>query len=408
MRTENGIDSSILVKPPAIVVWFVICILSVLFDKTVLGFFAGFVFILSLSSYLWARASLKNVDFDLTVDSAGVFPGQIFTVTRTLGNHKALPMLWAEIRETCELSDCAAPRADVIVGKEVLQDPDKGPEMVYQRLYSLSLVKWHRTISFRDEWEAKRRGILEIGASLLRSGDGFGLSAEGKKYGFSAPGRIVIYPQLSRTSVAEILIDMWDTRSETDGFLKDRTIIKSVRDYLPGDAARDVNMRMLARGQGLMTSVFETVAPDTVLFVLDAGSFHESASEVFERALSTTASLIEGLTQRGIQVALMTPASKWFGETCTRPSSLERDRFGMFELLAAASQNDAAFTPDICLLDHEPGRIYIVCADWSRLTVPAACLPFPEHKILCLTADEGGGGAVAFRSRNLFDFERAV
>ena len=408
MRTENGNDSSIFVKPPAIIVWLIICIVSILFDKAALGVFAGFVFLLALSSYMWARTALKDVDFDLAVDMKGMFPGQLFTVTRTIRNRKALPMLWAEIRESCGSSDCAAPQADVIIVKEVVPDQGAEPVKVYERLYSLSYVKGHRSVRFRDKWAAKRRGIVELDASQLRSGDGFGLAAEGKKYEFSSPRRIVVYPRIAHTSVMEILNDMWDTRSESDGFLKDRTIIKSVRDYLPGDAARDVNMRMLARGQGLMTNIFETVAPDTVLFVLDTGSFRRSAPEVFERALSIVASLIEGLTKKGIKVALMTPASKWFCETCTFPSSCEAGRFEMFELLAAASLDDADFTPEICLPVNEPGRIYIVCSEESRLTTPDACLPFPEHKVLCLTTDKNSAGNGAFRSRNLFDFERAV
>ena len=218
----------------------------------------------------------------------------------------------------------------------------------------------------------------------------------------------MVYPQLAHASAAGILNDIWDTRSETDGYLKDRTVIKSVRDYLPGDAARDVNMRLLARGQTLKTNVFETVTPDTVLFVLDTGSFRKSSSEIFERALSIVAALIDELTKRGVQAALMTPASKWSPETCTPPSALERDRYRMFELLAAASLNDEDFTEGPPLPTDEPGRIYIVCAAADRLTIRLGAYPFPEHKTMCLEAEGTSESRYELQTRRLFDFERGA
>lgn len=407
VRKDKGADSSFLIKPPAIGLWLFICVISVLYEKAGIGFFAGFVFLLALSSYLWARASLKNVIFELKIDRLGMFPGQSFSIKRVIRNQKALPMLWAEIREPCNADDCAAPKADVIVGTEVFADSEKGSEMIYERLYTISFIKWRQSVGFTDEWEAKRRGIIEIDSSLVRSGDGFGLGAEGRRFTFPRPCRIVVYPALAWVTAADILNDMWDTRSETDGYLKDRTVIKSVRDYLPGDAARDLNMRLLARGQSLKTNVFETVTPDSVLFVLDAGSFRNSSSDVFERALSVLASLIEQLIKHGIHTALMAPESKWFPETCTTPSLLERDKLFMFELLAGASQDDAAFTGKTVCSAGDPGRVYIVCSDTERMTASTGIFHGFEHRVICLAADEAGSGG-EIRTRRLFDFERAV
>jgi len=282
------------------------------------------------------------------------------------------------------------------------------PLKIYERRYTLSLVKWRQSVYFKDEWMAERRGIMEISSLALRSGDGFGLCAVGKVYTFDEPRRIVIYPRLASVSVWGILNDMWDTRSENDGYLKDRTVIKSVRDYLPGDPARDVNMRLLARGQTLKTNVFETVTPDTILFVLDVGSFRHHQSEVFERALSVTAALIDALIKGGISVSLMTPASKWFPETCTAPSTQDRDLYQMFELLAAAAQDDAAFTAAAPLPIAEPGRIYIIGGDPDSLTVPPGLFQFPENKLFELTAGEPGEGDGTLRAKSLFDFERTA
>ena len=414
---SNRADSSLLTKPGAIIFWLVLCIVCVLFEKTGIAIFLGFVFVLSLTSFLWARYALKDVDCKLTIDRIGMFPGQLFFVKRSVQNKKTLPLLWAEIRESCTLEDCASPLADVIVKEEIYTgETEKELHSIYERLYTLSLIKWRQSVFFKDEWQATRRGIVEIESTMLRSGDGFGLCAESKIFELSPRPRIVVYPNLVPTSVAGILNDVWDMRSEKDGYLKDRTIIKSVRDYMPGDAARDINMRLMARGQSMKTNIFETVTPDTILFVLDTGSFRQSSQSIFERALSVTASLIDELTKRGIGISLMTPASKWFAETCTLPSSLESDKYHMLELLAAVSQEDEDFSPNIPMPILELGRVYIVCSNAKNLTIPLGTFSFPEHKQLCLEAEDTVTEGNAFdsasiniiRARKLFDFERAV
>ncbi|MCL1897062.1 MAG: hypothetical protein FWG03_11035, partial [Clostridiales bacterium] len=149
MQTGKKVDSSLLVKPPALVAWLSICLLAVMYERATLGFFSGFVFLLALSSWLWSRASLKSVDFELAIDRIGMFPGQSFIVTRTVRNRKSLPMLWAEIREPCMPDDCAAPASDVIVEEEVFVDADAGHVTVYERLYSISLIKWRQSVHFK-------------------------------------------------------------------------------------------------------------------------------------------------------------------------------------------------------------------------------------------------------------------
>ena len=414
---NNRVDSSLLTRPVTLILWLVLCIVSVLFEKTGIAIFLGFIFVLSLTSFLWARYALKDVDCKLSIDRIGMFPGQLFFVKRSVKNKKTLPLLWAEIREPCTLEDCASPLADVIVKEEIYTgETEKELHTIYERLYTLSLIKWRQSVFFKDEWQAKRRGIVEIESTILRSGDGFGLCAESKTFPLSPRPRIVVYPNLVPTSVSGILNDVWDMRSENEGYLKDRTIIKSVRDYMPGDAARDINMRLMARGQSLKTNIFETVTPDTILFVLDTASFKQSNNNIFERALSVTASLIDELTKRGIGISLMTPASKWFAETCTLPSSLENDKFLMLEMLAAVSQDDEGFSSNIPMPILELGRVYIVCSNARNLTIPLGAFPFPEHKQLCLEADDtifeenivNSTNISLIRTRKLFDFERAI
>ncbi|MDR3296138.1 MAG: DUF58 domain-containing protein [Clostridiales Family XIII bacterium] len=394
-REDDGFLPSLLVHPACIAAWFILCVAAALYGKTALALFLGFIFLLTLSSLVWARLALRDVAFDLQVGRTGLFPGQSFTVARIIRNRKALPLIWAEIRESCSLSDCALPDSRVIVRREDMQGDER--VTLYERLYTASLIKWRHSVRFTDVWEARRRGILRIGEATLRSGDGFGLCAVSRRFSLSPPRQITVYPRLADVSVQRILNDMWDTRSASGGYLKDRSVIKSTRDYAPGDPARDINMRLLARGLSMKTNVHEVVSPDAVLFVLDPASFRAAPPDDFETALSILASLIDALTRRGVAASLMTPASEWFPETCTAPAHDDRGRFAMFELLAAASQKDSAFSGKMSAGPDLPGRVYYTAYSLPAISSPRVLDSFPEHKTQLLLADDSGAAALFCR-----------
>jgi uncharacterized protein (DUF58 family) len=293
-----------------------------------------------------------------------------------------------EIRESCAADEPASPPPSSVITRTDLHDADGKEIVVYERFYTLSMVPWYGQVSFRDPWTAHRRGIMELGASFVRSGDGFGLCATGHAYEPASPDRIVVFPALVDVSVAGIVNDMWDTRSHESGYLEDRSAIKSVREYQAGDPVRNINMRLLARGQALKTNVYEIVTPDAVLFILDPGSFRNTDLRFFEDALSVTASLIDALTRKGLSVSLLTPASAWYGETCTTPSCAQADRFQMLALLAAASEKDGPVRgapPDAA---EEAGKIYYIAADAQSVTAPGLLSLLPAHKTRILTPDD--------------------
>ena len=385
---SNGVESSYLTKPISIVGWLVLCVIAALFEKTPIALFLGFIFILTLASYLWARHALKNVDYIWQSDRIGVFPGQTFLVKRTIVNKKALPLIWVEIRESCEADDPAAPPTEFIVMHEEYVEDKETIVRTYERLYTLSLVHWYGQVTFPDEWTARRRGIMEIREATVRSGDGFGLCAVDRPFELTDSNRIIVFPSLVDVAVSSIINDMWETRSRTTGYLEDRTAIKSIRDYRTGDPVRNINMRLLARGQSIKTNVYEIVTPDTVLFILDPGSFINASSQIFEEVLSLTASLIDALSKRGIAVSLFVPASKWYKETCTNPSYAESYRFEMFSLLAAATKMDDPINglpPDWV---EEVGKIYYIASDISKLTSPNLIGLLPDHKTRIMTPED--------------------
>ena len=391
MQNNSVTETSYLVSIPAIIIWLVLCVVAVFFGNIPLAIFLGFISVISLFSYFWAKYSLKNVNYKIKIRKKFIFPGQTFTIRRIIENNKTLPLLWLEILEECDIDDCALTQKKYII-KNLYREEDV-EKFRYERLYNFSIIKWNERIEFKDKWEAKHRGILQIDSSEISSGDGFGLCKKKQVFTFDKK-RITVFPKLVNVSIDKILNDMWDSRSAAKGYLQDRTIIKSTREYLPGDPVKDINLRLLAKGLGLKTNVFEIVTPDSVLFILDSASFRDYSSEKFEESLSVLASIINKLCNRGINVSLLTPKSKWFEEGITGGGKSESSVYSMLERLSAASSRDYSFEKCVDPIAFESMQVYYAASDIKSATSMEVLADCPEHKVkmLLLNTDEAKSG----------------
>lgn len=410
MRETNKLptQSTFLIHPIAIAVWLLFCVCSAFFGRAELSLFFGFIFAFASCSFIWGRLSLRNLEYDVSVPKTGVFPEQEITVTRKLYNGKLLPLIWLELLEPCDPNGCVAPGEEFITENPYVQEGES--EGKYHALYSFGLLKWRQTLKFSDTWRARRRGIHRIDRVALRSGDGFGLCARNKRIALEPAGRIAVYPALVDVSVEKILNDMWDTRSASNGYLEDITLIKNIRGYTPSDPAKRINQRLLARGQGLNINLYEVVEPNSVLFVLDAASFQKSDPDDLELTLSVIASLIVALSERGVQAGLAVPASDYFGQTCVEPSCGDTSLARMLELLAAAGLND----PPLEWLDYPApeliGQTYYIVHSPESATSLKVLAPFPEHKTQFLAFETGTvtTHGTDLRVREIKNFRRAI
>lgn len=84
-----------------------------------------------------------------------------------------------------------------------------------------------------------------------------------------------------------------------------------VRDYVPGDRLNRIHWKATARGQGLKVKEFEHRTTNDFLFVLDRrGWSYEKERELFERAVSLTASLIAYAIDRRFSAGLISCGTK--------------------------------------------------------------------------------------------------
>ena len=258
------------------------------------------IFLVCLVSLLWTRYSLGKLDLQLAEYEVCGFPGDDLNAAVNVKNNKMLPVVWLRAAFPLDKDACVAACEDPAV---------------------FSWVMPHQQLSWSDPYKALRRGVTEIPAAELSSGDGFGLSDASKAIPLPQTLRFVVYPALIDIDVSFLLRKLTELESSKSGLYTDQTLLKSVRDITPSDSFRDINWRLLAREGKLQVNVKEKLETRRICFVLDLKSYsydkqvetqggtviEHHADEHLERSLSAVASAVCALSEKGVLCSLAVP-----------------------------------------------------------------------------------------------------
>lgn len=145
--------------------------------------------------------------------------------------------------------------------------------------------------------------------------------------------QFAVYPALTSVTVEPFLRNLWNADTGARGVMEDVTVIRSTRDYQPGDQVRHINWRLTARCQPLSVNVYEDVLPRSVHFLLDGESFGGLAPhwEEMEETLSVLASVLVGLSE--VQVACGLSVCR--GAAPAMHRGIGEDIFPLLRMLAA-------------------------------------------------------------------------
>ncbi len=163
--------------------------------------------------------------------------------------------------------------------------------------------------SFRYALQGARRGWYEIGPTLLRTGDLFGL-VRGERAAAPA-SHLIVFPRIvaiehaglpSRRPAGEVR-----TRQRV---LEDPTRVVGVRPYQYGDGLRRVHWRATAHTGRLQSKLFEISAQveTTVVVNLNRADYADApgeAEDAAERAVVAAASIAHHIIERRERVALI-------------------------------------------------------------------------------------------------------
>ena len=341
------------------------------------------LFLLEGISWLWSRGALRRAALSIPEEQPSCHAGEWLRLTLCLHNRSFFPVIWLEAVLPMGKKALLSRNADE--PGEVCEIETLGPRAVFRERFVWLL--WQQELRCEEALYAAKRGVVPLERVLLSAGDGFGLAACRRWAKLEAPRTLVIYPALLPVdlTIFERLIS--EAQAGKRGQTEDPTLLRSVRDYQPGDPARKLNWRALAMSGRMQINQYEQYTPGCMLFVLDLQSYRliqETDSSdgrtirritvreaALERMISLIASLLTGLSARGMRFALLLPG--YGGREALRAepgcgdAALARVLYALAEIDYAGES--AAFDPEVILHESHSGRLFFCAFSEAETTL---------------------------------------
>ncbi len=334
---------------PGLGVLLFFAVLAIYFRAQIVGAFLCFFFLLCFSSWFWSRGILSRIRLGVETGTACCHAGGTLSLKITVRNLSIFPLVWLDVI--------------LPVGKkELLKTDDDGEVFWFVMEHGADAITgirerfvwllWQQEITWEETLVTLRRGWTCITEANLQAGDGFGLSAQGKRYPLPAPVQLVVYPRLMPVNVQPFLKMSQEAAARNRGQQEDITILKGSRPYTPGDSVKRINWRRLAMSGRMEIKLYETVMPGCAAFILDLESFHrmvkreytngtasdelvpEFQPEEMETMISLIASVAQGISGHGIPSALIIPAYTGHEAVLVMPTADGDDLTRCMEALA--------------------------------------------------------------------------
>ena len=347
MNRLVGSRSSFLVYWPVILFLFGAMIAGFLMRLGILAFLLLVFFLLALVCRLWIWQSGRKIELKMTGEFDGLYPGQEGRILFQVTNNKLLPVFRADFFYPLSVSQCLTPeetRPSMEWEKTALQEMGACTETVGET--RLSYLSWYESRTIQVTWTARRRGIYSTRGWSFRTGDGFGLGQSEQKPDRKYQRDLAVFPERIPVDSAFFMKNAWNSDTGTRGILEDHTVIRSVRDYMPGDNVKQINWRLTARGLPLSVNVYEEILPQNALFLFDGESFAGPVPhpEEMEEALSIAGSAAAALAEQGISCGLCLSKGAYSAKYANTPVGA-----GLSEVLWAM----AAYVPKKPVTDEE-------------------------------------------------------
>ena len=242
------------------------------------------VFGIAITLKVWAKLAGKKIIYRFATDRYRVFPGEKFTFTATVENHKPLPV-WLEV-----------------------EAPVNGPLNAFAEPVPFTgqqTLLWYQRTRFQWQLTTLRRGIYEVGPLRTISGDLLGFfqneSINNERF------QVVVYPRIVPLAPFNFPKREFFGIPGGESPVDDPVYILGTSDYHYGRPARYIHWKASARHQRLQEKVFDSSVQEKILFLIDVEGFAKTnAEESFEWGLEVIASLAMQFDRRGCAIGLLT------------------------------------------------------------------------------------------------------
>lgn len=309
-------------------------------EKTLAVLFFG-MFLIGVLGRIWAYLTVQHLRIRMKAHKTRMFPGDETCLFWQITNRKGLPVLWVDVTLPLPVHGPLRP-AD---GNTVR---DEKKDRYCQRC---SLIGGWQEAAFETRWKAVHRGICTLEDGRYYTGDGLGITQYCLQAEAGSQKTFAVYPKLVPVRTEFFLKNMWEGDAGGHGAAEDLSVIRLVRPYQYGDGLKQINWRMMARGQGMMVNQYEAISPRAIHFIFDGESWQtcENGQHVLyrrslEESLEILASLMLRLKEKGMECGFSFP---------------ETDRLPSVSLFAgggAGSSPDGDLTGEILfrMAEYEP------------------------------------------------------
>ncbi len=390
-KIESGLENSIKPRPgqeagqsktsrfvtlPGLGVLLFFAVLAIYFRAQIVGAFLCFFFLLCFSSWFWSRGILHRIRLEAEAGTACCHAGGTLSLKLKVRNLSIFPLVWLDVILPVGKKELLKTDEDGEVFWFVMEHGAEALTGIRERFVWLL---WQQEITWEETLVTLRRGWTCMTEASLQAGDGFGLSAQGKRYPLPKPVQLVVYPRLMQVNAQPFLKMSHEAAARNRGQQEDVTILKGSRPYTPGDSVKRINWRRLAMSGQMEIKLYETVMPGCAAFILDLESFHrmvkrqyangspeelvpEFQPEEMETMISLIASVVREISEHGIPSALIIPAYTEHEAVMVMPTADGDDLTRCMEALARVDyEGKKTIFPweEFWQITHLCGDIYI-------------------------------------------------
>lgn len=252
------------------------------------GFVSWFLFYsfmpFAIYSLLLLIYPVRSFEVTRKVNQEQFTYGQRFVATITVKRKIPFPLFYLIVED--ELTDR-------LQGSRKLSEPKK-----------MFFPWFKRELSYEYVLQQIPRGEHHLSTIRLRTGDLFGLIE--KEVFVHVEHRFLVYPSTIDVTYKPKQRQFEQGMSSNKArYLQDSTIAVGIREYQPGDKFAWIDWKATARRDSLMTKEFEQLQSHDVVIIMD-----RVQSDVFERIVLYSASLVRSLLKSGARVGFISIGSQ--------------------------------------------------------------------------------------------------
>ncbi len=388
MNKRKHIDyqSALLVSSAVIIGAFIGAIISWAIAFNELAVLLMSLSVVGLFSRLWGMHSLDSVELECKDDRLIICVGQKFTSHYTIRNNKLLPLIWIDLCMDIPARDCIIATSEI---KKIEFEKTEGEILGRSSclLKRFAFLAPYSELEWDVEWTGNKRGVFIPKNPIMRSGDGFGLCQSFRPVDKYPSKCYVVWPQIIDVNIDRIVKNVFDGKTPRHGYFEDISLLRNEREYKPTDLWKRIDWRSLARSDELLVKEYETISPQSFVFILDINSFDDK-----EKAISVLASCLFKLNQSGFLAGISIPVA---GSERCRTIEPSENSFNL-SMYALSALDEEAATDDfdidgIMSVANSGSSIWIISDAVNKPAVIQIRDRLHDHRIDYISNSYGNG-----------------